>query len=305
MKKCIKKVVYSSIIVIFIMLNSIVATADSGIDSNYQSSDSVIGSIVNSVFSLLSSMAQLLTEQPGSEDYATCHVIIAIISIIVFAAGTTIYVFKLDIRKNIKTIIKCEVSLIPTIVFSLWCSLTKLPLILYVFVLIIYIVPFIIISKKKIKNKLQKYIAEAKEIDKDFSDEEFSKEAFYIYKEVQLAWMNFEIEKLRKLISEEMFTKYQKQLEEFKDKKQKNIMNQIEYKSNKIVDMKIEDGIEMVKCNMNVTCYDYIIDDKEKVIKGKKDEKYNYLYELTFSRNMESDKYLLVGKKMKKIKIEK
>lgn len=303
MKKYISKIFYSMVVIALFIFNRAIVLADSGLDSNYESSDPGTGSIINAVFSLFSPLCQLLAEQPGSEDYNACHIIVAIISIVIFCSVTLVYMFKIDFRKTKKSIIKWAIGLIATIIFSIICFVTKLQLIVYVFILIIYIIPFIIISKKIIKKKTQRYIAEAKEIDKDFSEDKFSEEAFSIYNKVQLAWMNFKLDEVKNLLSEDMYNQYQKQLEELKEKNQKNIMDQIEYKSNKIVDINIIDGIETIKCHMDVTCHDYIIDDKEKVIKGKKDAKYNYVYELDFMKNLSDNKYILIKKKMKKIKI--
>ena len=114
--------------------------------------------------------------------------------------------------------------------------------------------------------------------------------------------MNFELDSIKDIISEEIYNKYQTQLEKLKADKKKNIMEDIQYKSNKITDIKIENNIEIVECEMKVTCYDYIINNEEKVVKGKKDKKINYLYSLTFNKNLNDNKYILVGKRMLKQK---
>ena len=77
-------------------------------------------------------------------------------------------------------------------------------------------------------------------------------------------------------------------------------MTDIEYKNNKITDIRVEDNIEIIECEMEVICYDYIINDKYEVIKGKKDKKYNYIYKLIF--NKIKNNYILVNKKISKIK---
>ena len=297
------KQILSLLLVLGFTYNPIMVLADSGIDSNYESDGSMIGGLINLFSSLFSFIGKLVAEQPGGKDYASCHIITGIICILIMLIVTAIYVFKLDIRKKLKPIFKILISLIPTVLFSLLCFLTELELVLYIFILIVYIIPLIIIINKIVKNKYKKYIAEAKKIDTNFNEEEFNKETFEIYKEVQIAWSNFEIDKVKDLISDKIYDKYQKKLEELKKKNHKNMMSDIEFKSNKITDMYIKDDIETVVCQMNVECIDYIIDDKDKIIKGKKDKKYNYTYILTFSKKLKDKKYVLVGKKMKKIKI--
>ena len=300
MKKM-KMVLNSLLLLVGIAIPGIVM-ADSGLDSNYQESGSIGSALINAVLSL----GELLGEHPGTENYVACHAIIAVICIIALFCVTAVHIFKLGRRKkNVKEILaKLGISLIPTIIYSLVCFLTELELLLYICILVIYIISFIIIIKIVLKKNLKKEIAKVKEIDKNFDEEEFSKEAFEIYKEVQLAWCDFDINKVRNLISEELYNKYVKKLEELKAENQKNIMTDIEYKSNKIIYIKLEENLEVV-CELNVDCYDYIIDDKEKVIKGKKDKKINYTYKLVFSKNLKNSKYVLIEKKISKIKVSK
>ena len=63
-------------------------------------------------------------------------------------------------------------------------------------------------------------------------------------------------------------------------------------------------NIEEIICEMNVTCYDYIIEN-EKVLKGSKDKKYNYTYRLYFTNNIKKNKCILEDKKILKIKLLK
>ena len=277
-----------------------IVLADSGLDSNYKSSGSIIGGLINALFSL----GEIIGAQPGSEDYEVSHVIIAVLCIITFLIVTAVYIFKLGKKKKSKKeiLIKLGISLIPTIIFSLICFLTELQLILYILMLIVYISTLIISVKVALKKQLAKEMNRLKELDKSFNEEEFANEAFNIYKEVQLAWCNFELDKVKELISEEMYDKYTKKLEELKEKKQQNVMNEIEYKSNKITDVRIDNNIE-ITCEMEVDCYDYIIDDTESVVNGKKDKKINYKYALTFIKNMKNNKYVLAEKKLLKTKI--
>ena len=83
-------------------------------------------------------------------------------------------------------------------------------------------------------------------------------------------------------------------------------MSDFEFESNKITDVTVAENIEIV-CTMKVKCYDCIVDETGKVIKGKKEEtnkkgkknkKYNYKYQLTYTKNLKDNKYVLVKKKM-------
>ena len=294
------KKIFNSLVLSGLLIVPNIALADSGLDSNYKSSGSIIGGLINALFSL----GEIIGAQPGSEDYEVSHVIIAVLCIITFLIVTAVYILKLGNKKKSKKeiLIKLGISLIPTILFSLICFLTELQLILYIILLIVYVSILIISVKVVLKKQLAKEMNRLKELDKSFNEEEFANEAFNIYKEVQLAWCNFELDKVKELISEEMYNKYIEKLEELKEKKQQNVMNEIEYKSNKITNVRVDTNIE-ITCEMEVECYDYIIDDTESIVNGKKDKKINYKYALTFIKNTKNNKYVLVEKKLLKTKI--
>ena len=295
------------IIVLIFLINLIgipMVNADSGLDANYDSKSSS-SDIFGAAISGFSSVGELITAQPGDESYDTCHIIISIICIIIFYIITNVYIFKFDKnkpRKAIKAIIILLISLIPTLLFSVLCLLTSLPLILYLFILGFYIVLLIIVINIIIKSKIKIKIAKIKEIDKDFNENEFNKEAFIIYNEIQLAWMNFELDKVKNIMDKELYNKYQDQLITLKNNKEKNIMKDIKYISNKILDISILNNIEIIKCEMKIKCYDYIINEEGTVIKGKEKNYNNYLYELTFNKDLSNNKYVLTNKKILKQK---
>ena len=286
-------------IFLILFINPIIVFADSGLDAKYDSGS--VSDLIGSGSSFVSPVFKLLGSKPTDKDYKINYLIMVIICIILFYIFTNINVFKLNNKKK-KTLNILGLCLIPTLVFSLLCLLIKLPLIIYLLIVILYITIFSIVTKKTLNKRLKIKIDSIKEIDKKFDIDKFNEKAFEIYKKVQIAWMDSKLYKFKKLISEEMYTKYEEQLNKLNSDKEKNIMDKIEYKSNKITDIRIEDNIEVIECEMNVSCIDYIIDNKDKVIKGKKDKKCNYTYKLVFNKNLDTNKYTLVYKKMKKQK---
>ena len=308
MKKIImmsKKLIILLMFLINIIYIPIIAKADSGLDASYESTASIADAGLSSGSSLISVFSELTKSQPTDEDYESYHIIVTVICAIICYIFTNIYIFKLDKTKPKKTkniITLLIISLIPTIVFLACCLLTKLQLVFYFLVLIIYVIAFKIATKIILKNTLQRNLTIVKEIDEKFNEEEFNQEVFNIYKEIQLDWMNFELDKVKDLISDEIFNDYKTKLDDLKSNKQKNIMDKIEYKSNKITDIKIDNNKEIIECELNVTCNDYIIDNEEKVVKGKKDKTNNYLYKLVFNKDLNNNKYILVSKKMLKQK---
>ena len=287
-------------IILFILTSiPVVVKADSGLDSNYEQSASPISALVNTLLSMGSYIGKIFTEHPGSEDYKVCQALIAILGTIIILIVTLVYIFKLGKKKkNIKDIlVRIGISLIPTIIFPLICFLINIELIIYIIIFLAYIITLIIVVNYLVKKRLNEEINKLKEVDKNFNEEKFNNETFEIYKEIQLAWCDFNLDKVKELISEEMYNKYTEKLKDLKDKNQKNMMDEIELESNKIVDVNTENEIE-ITCEMSVKCIDYIIDDKEKIVKGNKKKKYKYKYRLTFIKNLKENKYVLVEKKM-------
>lgn len=289
-----------NLIIITLINTPIMVLADSGLDSNYKESSSVVGSIISVIMQCFSPIVAVLTEKPGSKDYLGCHIAVGVVCLLILVIVILIYQFKIDKKKETKAIIKIGISLIPTIIFGLICFLTKLYLFVYILILLIYIIPYIIICNTKIKEYFKEEVSKL-----NFKEEEFSKEAFDIYKDLQLAWCDFNLNKVKNIISDELYDNYSKKLDELKNNNKKNIMNDIELKSNKIKDIIVKDDIISITCDMEVECFDYIINDKDEVTDGKKDKKYNYKYKLVFSKNIKDKKYKLISKKIKNIKIAK
>ena len=282
-------------LIIFLMSLPLSVFADSGLDSNYDAKSPA--DLISSFLSVLSTLIKLLFVMPNDEDYSTCHIIMVVICIIVFIIVTNVYLFKLNDKKK-KAILVLLISLIPTLIFTLICFLIKTMPIVYIIILTIYILIFRKYTNKKFKEMIEEKISIVKKIDKKFDLDELNKNTFDIYKKVQLAWMDFDLDELKKYISEEMFEQYIKQLEELQKDKRKNIMSNIDFVSNEITNIKIENKIEVIECLMKVTCNDYIIDENEKVVKGKKEKLHTYKYKLVFNKDLKTNKYTLVKKKM-------
>ncbi|MBR6689822.1 MAG: TIM44-like domain-containing protein [Bacilli bacterium] len=147
-------------------------------------------------------------------------------------------------------------------------------------------------NKKKAKQILEKALKENKLglLDVNIFPEEKRPEieAFNLYKQIQYAWMNFDEETLRKCTTDEMYNMYLMQLDTLKVKNQKNIMYDIKYLNSSIKERYEENGQETIVMNMNVSCYDFIIDTKtNKVVRGSASKLHIYSYELTFVRTKE------------------
>ncbi len=122
-------------------------------------------------------------------------------------------------------------------------------------------------------------------------DKRLEVEAFNIYKTIQYAWMNFDEELIRKNTTDEMYNMYLMQLDTLKVKNQKNIMYDIKYLGSKVKKRYEENGQETIVINMNVSCYDFIIDTRtNNVVRGTAAKVNYYKYELTFVKTVNDKK---------------
>ena len=293
-----KRFLKSILIISLFMVMPLRALADSGFDASYSSESS---DIVGSVLSIGSPAMQFMSAQPKDPDYKSYHIVVSVICIILFYVFTNIYVFKLNTKPKRRWAI-LGINIIPAAILSGFCLLTELQLFIYLILVGLYILIFKIITSIILKKRLKSELAIAKERDKIFDLEKINEATFKIYKDLQIAWMNMNLNDVKTVISIDILNKYKVLLADLKKDNQKNIMENIEFKSNKITSVKFDNNIEIIECSMNVTCNDYIVDNNGKVVKGKKDKKRDYTYKLVFNKDLKTNKYVLVEKKMTKQK---
>lgn len=128
----------------------------------------------------------------------------------------------------------------------------------------------------------------------NFNYEEFKHTVFLNYQKIQVAWMNNEIESVRSLLSDFLFNTYKTQLLTLSSKKQKNMMEDINYVDAYITNIKKVIEGEEIEVALIVTCKDYIIDiDSKEVLRGNKNRINKYYYKLTFEKtaNLEVEKF--------------
>ncbi len=126
---------------------------------------------------------------------------------------------------------------------------------------------------------------ELKKIDATLDVETAKQEFFEIYKKLQIAWMDFDTETIKENTTDEMYNMYSSQLKTLSMKKQKNIMSEITYEDAKIYDIKEENGIITLRVFLTVKCFDYVCDENNNVVRGRKDKKVRISYSLTFVKS--------------------
>lgn len=300
MKKIINKVLL--IINMVILCIPMMALADSGLESKYESSPSIVGALISTFLQCFSFLVKLLTKSPSDENFILCRNLTVIICLIVLYIVVAVHLFKLDHKNEKKTLTKLSISLILPLIYSLICFLVKMYTFIYLCIFIVILITFIIIINRIIKKRFNNDYEELKRIDKSYNEEEFINDSFEVFKEIQLLWSESDLNKIKKLVSDDIYNDYVKKIDELKKQERKNVMDNIILKTNKIVDVIIDKDIT-IKCKMNITCIDYIIDKDNKVVKGKKEKPINYIYELSFKKKINDNKLILVKKKLIKTKV--
>ena len=123
----------------------------------------------------------------------------------------------------------------------------------------------------------------------------FNKEAFYNfvynnYVEIQNAWMNFDYNKLRELLTDELFNTYKTQLKTLAFKNQVNIMNGFSRDAVALIDYSQSQNEINLKVRMRVRLYDYLATKKGNYLKGHNRKRIVITYDLTYVKSIKNKK---------------
>lgn len=113
-------------------------------------------------------------------------------------------------------------------------------------------------------------------------NEKIAEEAYQIYYDIQMAWMDFDYDSLKTLVTDELFHMYKNQLETLKIKNQQNIMSNFEPVQKMVMSRSKENGVETIKVLLFVDFFDFIQDGEGKVVSGFSTIKVKVSYLLTF-----------------------
>lgn len=109
---------------------------------------------------------------------------------------------------------------------------------------------------------------------------------FKKFVEIQNAWSDFNYDKLRDLLTDELYNSYVSQLETLKLKNGQNIMRDFNNMGTKITDIREEAGNIILTVNLKVSFYDYVINKTSgEVTRGKSDRKLTNNYIMTFIKS--------------------
>lgn len=162
-----------------------------------------------------------------------------------------------------------------------------------VIIMIAIIVIWTIIANKKqlhkiVINKNNEDEIENKEISiPNFNKQEFLKQGYSIYYDIQMAWMDFKLEDIKDKVTDEIYTMYESQLATLEVKGEQNIMKDIQLKQSCLKDVTNQNGTITIKTNYVIEMYDYIADvNTKKLIRGENKKKIRILYEMSFRKTL-------------------
>lgn len=127
---------------------------------------------------------------------------------------------------------------------------------------------------------------EANAVIPDFNIIEFKMKAYEMFKNIQIAWMNFDYQKLKEMLTDELYNTYKMDLEVLKVKNQKNVMHDFEQIFTKLVSLKKENNQYIATVIINAKFYDYIEGATGIILRGNPKRKVNNLYSISFVKSI-------------------
>ena len=124
-----------------------------------------------------------------------------------------------------------------------------------------------------------------KQNDENFDTEHFLLWAKNIFITIQTAWAQRDWEKIRTIEKEELFEQHNTQLQEYIRLGRINIMENINVIDAYLHKLVIDENFENLTVSLRATMNDYIINEKNgKVLMGNKNEVFDTIYQMTFTR---------------------
>ena len=187
-------------------------------------------------------------------------------------------------EKKIKNIFKIY-QIITAIIYIIFPSVMFFILEFFVWIVIIF-------KSNPQKSRSKERIVQEVNLEKyNINKEELQKEVYDIYIRVQEAWSNFELEKVKDVISDEIYNMYDSQLSTMKIKNEQNVMSDFKFLKCTVIRVQDDENTltRIIDVELEVLCKDYIINTKNnKVVRGNKNYINTYVYKLSFKKSKEN-----------------
>lgn len=138
-------------------------------------------------------------------------------------------------------------------------------------------------NDENVANKVKQYIP-------NFNKQEFLNNGYQIYKDVQNAWMNFKLDDVKDVITDEIYNMYDSQLSTLEVKGEKNIMKDFKLVKSYLKDVNVQNETITITTGYIIEMYDYIIEESTgKVLRGSSTNKLRIVYEMKFRQTLNSN----------------
>lgn len=154
--------------------------------------------------------------------------------------------------------------------------------------IIIMLIPLFIKKEKK-------EIIDTTKIDKSIDQEKIKKEAFSLYKKIEVAKSKFDFDTLKEILSESLYIKEEETLKQLKADKQKLVATNIKLQEAKIISVQNKNNVEKINLYLHVSQYAYVINNKKKVVRGTDDTVYQIEYKITLEKT-KNEQYKITKK---------
>lgn len=140
-------------------------------------------------------------------------------------------------------------------------------------------------TPKSSEPKCQNVLARLQEADKYFNQEKFLAWTKDLFVKLQTAWSKRDLSEMRPYETEDLFEQHNKQIQQYIDKKQFNIMDRIAVNYANLYSFEQDDDKDILQVVLNSSMADYIIEEgTDKIILGDKTTRRTKSYLLTFIR---------------------
>ena len=135
-----------------------------------------------------------------------------------------------------------------------------------------------------IENEIKQYIP-------DFDKQKFLNEGYKMYCDIQEAWMNFKLEDVKDIITDELYNMYESQLATLEVKGEQNVMKDFALQRSFLKDVSMENNTLTITTGYIIEFYDYIAEQATgKVLRGTANKKVRVTYEMKFRQSLDQSK---------------
>ena len=135
-------------------------------------------------------------------------------------------------------------------------------------------------NSKKDNSPIKEQKPDLTKLDPNIDELELKEKIFKLYKDVQSARTKNRLKLLNPLVTEELYQKLEKEINELKKAKEKIVITDILNKETKIIAIEEKNDHKYIYVYLHVNQYDYQIDKDKKVKTGTNDSKYQVEYKL-------------------------